>query len=65
MKAFLIGLAVIILVTIFTGVGIILMPFFMILAFFLRILLAIILVIAAIWAIGKFVILLWESLRKR
>jgi len=64
MKAFLIGLLTLVAVAILSGVGILLLPLLLILTLFLRILIGFALVLFAIWALGKCVILIWSSLSR-
>lgn len=63
MKAFLVGLIFLIAVAVLSGIGIFLSPFFIILTFFLRIILGFLLVILAIWVLGKFIIFVWGRLK--
>jgi len=63
MKEFLIGLTLIIAILIIAGIGFILMPFFIVLTFALRILLSVILIIFSIWLLGKCVVIVWEKIK--
>jgi len=63
MKAFLIGFLFIIALAILSGLGILLLPFLLVLTFFLRIFIGFALVILAIWLLGKFIILVWGRMR--
>ncbi|MFH0732345.1 MAG: hypothetical protein V2A72_05440 [Candidatus Omnitrophota bacterium] len=63
MKAFLVGFLFIIAVSILSVLGLLLYPVLFLLTFVLRIIIAIALVIFAIWLLGKFIIFVWESLR--
>ena len=65
MKEFFIGLLFLVAVVILTGIGFLLLPFLLILTFFLRIFLGFFLVIFAIWLLGKLIILLWEFLNRK
>ena len=69
MKAFLVGLAFLILVMLIAGVGallsVLLFPLLLVLGFALRIVLSVLLVIFAIWLLGKLIILAWNALRAK
>ncbi|MBM3255108.1 MAG: hypothetical protein FJZ08_02270 [Candidatus Omnitrophica bacterium] len=62
MKAFLVGLFFLFALCLLAGIGILLTPLLLILAFFVRILVIFLLVIFAIWLLGKFIIFSWERL---
>ena len=64
MKAFAIGLIFLIAVSILSGIGILLFPIIIVLGFFLKIILALLFVIFAIWLLGKFIIFVWERIFK-
>ncbi|MDD3296757.1 MAG: hypothetical protein PHU64_05285 [Candidatus Omnitrophica bacterium] len=64
MKAFFIGLLFVIMVAIFAGLGFMLYPFIIVLALFSRVIISLLLVAFTIWLLGKFIILVWEKLRK-
>jgi len=64
MKAFLVGLLFLFAVALLSGVGVLLFPFLIVLAFFLRIILMLALVILAIWLLGKFIIFVWQKIEK-
>ncbi|MEA3306049.1 MAG: hypothetical protein U9R52_04465 [Candidatus Omnitrophota bacterium] len=67
MKAFLVGLAFLILAMLITGVGallsVLLFPLLLVLGIVLRITLSVLLVIFAIWLLGKLIILAWSALK--
>ena len=63
MKAFLVGLLFVIAVGILTAVGFFLYPVLWALSVVLRIILSIVLLIFAIWLLGKFIISVWERVR--
>lgn len=63
MKAFLLGLIFLIIVSILAGIGILLFPFLVLLAWFLRLIVVFLLVIFAIWLLGKFIIFIWEKIK--
>lgn len=64
MKAFAIGLIFLIAVSLLAGMGMLLFPLIVVLDFFLRIILAIFLVIFAIWLLGKFIMFIWAKVFK-
>lgn len=63
MKAFLLGLFFLIAVGLLAGIGVLLIPLVLVLAFFLQIIAWVALVIFAIWLQGKFIIWVWEKLK--
>ena len=65
MKAFLVGVIVLIAVTVMAGIGYLILPFLLVLGLVIKLVLAIVLVILAIWFLGKFVIFIWETLRQK
>lgn len=65
MKAFLIGVIFLIAVAIIAGLGYLFVPFILVLGFFLRFILLIVLGILVVWILGKFIIFVWEALRKK
>ncbi len=65
MKAFLIGLFFILALSVLLGIGILLFPLLLVLAFFIRLLVIFFLVAFAIWLLGKFIIFSWEKLFNR
>ena len=65
MKAFLVGLIFLIATALLAGIGILLFPFFLLLAFALRMLAMGALVILAVWLLGTFIIFFWEKVMKR
>lgn len=65
MKAFLIGVIFLIAVAIIAGLGYLLIPLILVLGFFLRFILLIVLGILVVWILGKFIIFVWEALRKK
>jgi hypothetical protein len=65
MKAFLVGLLFLLAVAAFSAIGIVLYPILWALSIALRIILSIVLVIFAIWLLGKFIISVWEKMREK
>ena len=63
MKEFLIGLFALVAFFFFAGIGILLFPVFLVMFWLLRIALGFVLVLAAIWLLGKLVILVWEKIK--
>ncbi|MFZ5799909.1 MAG: hypothetical protein ACOY3D_00800 [Candidatus Omnitrophota bacterium] len=63
MRAFLVGLLFLFAALLLSGIGVLLYPFLIVLAFFLRLIISLSLVIFAIWLLGRFIIWVWESLR--
>lgn len=51
-------------VVILAATGLLLFPLLIVLGFVLQLLLSVILVIFAIWLLGKLIILLWELIKK-
>jgi hypothetical protein len=64
MKAFLVGLLFLFSLIAAVVLGLLLFPFFLIVAFFLQILLVIGGIVFVIWLLGKFIIFIWGSVRK-
>jgi len=65
MKAFLVGVIFLIAVVIIAGLGCLFVPFILVLGLFLRFILLIVLGILVVWILGKFIIFVWEALRKK
>ena len=65
MKAFLVGLLFLAAVLILTGVGFLLLPFLLVLTFFLRIIVGILLILFAIWLLGQLILIIWGLLSKK
>ncbi|MFC1675409.1 hypothetical protein ACFL1K_05965 [Candidatus Omnitrophota bacterium] len=63
MKAFLAGLLFLVAVSAFAALGVLIYPLLLVLAVFLRMILAFLLVILAVWLLGKFIIFVWEKLK--
>jgi len=64
MKAFLVGLFFLLVVAILAGVGILLLPLLAATIWFFRLIVMFLFAIFAIWLLGKFVIFVWEKMRK-
>ena len=65
MREFLVGLLVIIMVLALSGVGILLLPILLMLGIFLRLATGLIVLLLAIWLIGKVTLFLIDALRKK
>ncbi len=63
MKEFFVGLIFLAAVLVLAGVGILLFPLLIVLAFFARLIIMIVLGVFAIWFLGKFIIFVWEKMR--
>ncbi len=65
MRAFLIGLIFLIGVAILAGVGVLLFPLLMLMVWSLRFMVIVFLFIFAVWILGKFIIFIWETIKKK
>jgi len=65
MKAFFIGLLFLTAVFIVAGIGFLLFPLLLVLAFILRVVISFALVIFAVWLLGKFIIFMWGKVGKK
>lgn len=65
MKAFLVGLLVLVMALFLSGVGILLFPLLLVLGVFLRLLVGIAILILAIWMIGWLTLLLIDALKSK
>lgn len=65
MREFLVGLLVIALIVILSGLGVLLIPTLLLLGFFLRWLIGLALILFSIWLIGKCTLLLIAYLKNR
>lgn len=64
MREFLVGLLVIVMALILSGVGILLLPLFLVLGIFLRLIIGLIVLLLAVWLIGKVTLWLIDLLKK-
>ena len=62
MKAFFIGLLIVVAVVILSAIGFLLFPFILLLGFLLRFIVGILFIILSIWILGKFAIFIWRNL---
>lgn len=65
MKEFLVGLLVILMVAVLSGLGFLLIPLLLVMGFFLRWILGFFLILFAIWLIGKVTLLLIGFITKK
>ena len=65
MKEFLVGVLVVIMAMVLSGIGILLFPLLLVLGVFLRLALGLIVLLLAIWLIGKVTLLLIDVLWKK
>lgn len=65
MTEFFVGLLVLLVLLLVSVIGIFLLPFIVVMGFFLKWLVSIALVILAIWLVGKATLMAIESLKKR
>jgi hypothetical protein len=65
MREFLVGLLVIVMALVLSGVGILLFPLLLVLGVFLRLTLGLIVLLLAIWLIGKTTLFLIDAFRKK
>jgi hypothetical protein len=65
MKELLIGLLVVVMALVLSGVGILLFPLLLVLGIFLRMAIGLIVLLLAIWLIGKVTLFLIEAIKKR
>ena len=65
MKEFFVGLLVIVMMGILSVAGILLFPLLLVMGFFLRWILGFLLILVAIWVVGKITLVLIDHLKKR
>jgi hypothetical protein len=65
MREFLVGLLVIVMALVLSGVGILLLPLLLVLGIFLRLAIGLIILLLAIWLIGKATLFLIEVLKTK
>lgn len=65
MKSFLVGLLVLLIVGVLFFIGFLLTPLLLVLGLFLKTIISIVLVIFAIWLLGKITLTVIESIKKR
>jgi hypothetical protein len=64
MRAFFVGLLFLLVVAILAGVGVVLLPLLAATIWSFRLIVMFLFVIFAIWFLGKFVIFVWEKMKK-
>lgn len=65
MREFLVGLLVLALIVILSGLGVLLIPFLLLLGFFLRWVIGLALILFSIWLIGKLTLMLIAFLKNK
>jgi uncharacterized membrane protein len=65
MSEFLVGLLVIVMVLVLSGIGVLLLPLLLVLGIFLRLAIGLIALFLAIWLIGKVTLFLIDALTKK
>jgi hypothetical protein len=65
MKEFLVGALVIVMALVLSGIGVLLFPLLLVLGLFLRLAIGLIILLLAIWLIGKATLFLIELLKKQ
>ncbi len=65
MKEFLVGILVIIMALILSGIGILLFPILLMLGLFLRLAVGLLILLFAVWLIGKATLFLIDVLKKK
>ncbi len=65
MKEFLVGVLVVVMALILSGIGVLLLPLLLVLGIFLRLAIGLIVLLLAIWLIGKATLFLIDVLRKK
>jgi hypothetical protein len=65
MKEFFVGLLVIVMALVLSGIGILLLPLLLVLGVFLRLVVGLILLLLAIWLIGRVTLFLIDAFRKK
>ena len=65
MKEFLVGILVIVMALVLSGIGVLLFPLLLLLGVFLRLAIGLIVLLLAIWLIGKATLFLIDVLKKK
>ncbi|MDD5226891.1 MAG: hypothetical protein PHV97_06910 [Candidatus Omnitrophica bacterium] len=65
MKEFLVGMLVVVMALVLSGIGVLLLPFLLVLGLFLRLAVGLVVLLLVVWLIGKVTLFLIESLRKK
>jgi len=65
MKEFLVGLLVVVMALVLSGIGLLLFPLLLVLGVFLRLAIGLIVLLLVVWLIGKITLFLIEVLKKK
>ncbi len=65
MKEFLVGVLVVVMALVLSGIGVLLLPLLLVLGVFLRLAVGLIVLLLAIWLIGKVTLFLIDALKKK
>jgi len=65
MKEFLVGVLVVVMALVLSGIGILLFPLLLVMGMFLRLALGLIILLLVVWLIGKVTLYLIDMLRKK
>ena len=65
MKAFLVGLLVVVMALVLSGIGVLLLPLLLVLGVFLRLAVGLIVLLLVVWLIGKLTLALIDLVRKK
>lgn len=63
MKAFLVGLLFLFIVAVLAGTGVLLFPFLLVLGWIVRVILIVVLLILAVWLLGKLILYIRKKMR--
>lgn len=63
MKAFLVGLLFLFIVAVLAGMGVLLFPFLLVLGWIVRVILIVVLLILAVWLLGKLILYIRKKMR--
>jgi len=64
MKAFLVGLLFLFIVAVLAGMGVLLFPFLLVLSWIARVILIVVLLILAVWLLGKLVLYIRKKTKR-
>ena len=64
MKAFLVGLLFLFIVAVLAGMGVLLFPFLLVLGWIVRVILIVVLLILAVWLLGKLILYIRKKTRR-
>jgi len=65
MRELLVGLLVVVMALVLSGIGVLLLPLLLVLGIFLRLAIGLVVLLFAIWLIGKVTLSLIDALRKK